>query len=403
MRGSSFRFLLGFLLLGGLFSTPLKALNLSPSAKIYLVTCGPNQIELYSAFGHTAVRVKDPANGLDIIFNYGVFNFNQPNFYLNFAKGNLLYQLAVYDYDRFLYNYKVEKRSVILQELNFNFLQKQAYFNFLETNAQPQNKEYYYDYFFDNCATRPRDAMLQAMLSINQTIIWDTAYTKKPVSIRDLCEQYLYYQPWGDLGIDLCLGLPMDKQATALEYTFLPEYMKKAAAGAVLVSDSGVKPLVKQTQQINEETFTAKRTFFTPQMAFGLLLILGVILSFLEYRFRVSTLWFDKMLFAVVGLVGWLLLILWLATDHAAAARNMNLLWAIPLYFPFILFLKKKVGGFSLFIMRFSFLAQLIALAGWYFWPQDLHPGMLPLCALLMWRSFWRVYMANKSAAEKVR
>lgn len=394
------KFVFFIFLVCGLFSTPAKALTLSPQAKIYLVTCGPNQIELYSAFGHTAVRVQDPANGIDIIFNYGVFNFNQPNFYLNFAKGNLLYQLAVYDYDRFIYSYKVEERSVHLQELNFNAAQKQSYFNFLETNALPQNKEYYYDYFFDNCATRPRDAMDQAILNLNQTIVWDTSYAQKPLSIRDLCEQYLYFQPWGDLGIDLCLGLPMDKQATALEYTFLPDYLMQAVAGAVVLSDSGAKPLVKQTIQVNKETFEAERPFFTPQVAFGLLLIIGVLLSFLEFKYKISTLWFDKILFIIVGLIGWLLCILWFATDHAAAARNMNLLWAIPLYFPFVLFLKKHGGGFSLFVMRFSFLIQLIALAGWYFWPQDLHPGMLPLCALLMWRSFWRVYVANKKSAE---
>ncbi len=393
------RFVFSLLLFCGVFFNPAKALTLSPKATIYLVTCGPNQIELYSAFGHTAVRVQDPGNGIDLIFNYGVFNFNQPNFYLNFAKGNLLYQLAVYDYDRFVYNYKVEERSVHLQELNFNAAEKQAYFNFLETNALPQNKEYYYDYFFDNCATRPRDGMQQAMKTLNQTIAWDTSYAKQPLSIRDLCEQFLYYQPWGDLGIDLCLGLPMDKQATALEYTFLPEYLEQAVAGAILVTDSGTKPLLKQTILVNEETFVAERPFFTPQVAFGLLLVIGVLLSFLEFKFNVSTLWFDKLLFTIVGLVGWLLFILWFATDHAAAARNMNLLWAIPLYFPFVLFLKNKGGGFSLFIMRFSFLVQLIALAGWYFWPQDLHPGMLPLCALLMWRSFWRVYVANKKSA----
>jgi hypothetical protein len=386
------------LLLGLFLSFSAKAITLSNEAKIYLVTCGPNQTELYSAFGHTAIRVADPVLRTDVIFNYGVFDFNQPNFYLNFAKGNLLYKLAVADYDRFLLSYTREGRYVYLQELNLNAAERQVLFDLLIENARPENRDYYYDYFYDNCATRPRDIMQLAAEAMGGKIQWDTTYAVEPMSIRDLCETYLYFQPWGDLGIDLCLGLPMDKKADALDYTFLPDYMMQATRGAYFVRPGEQKPLVLNTEQIAKEAFTAERPLFTPQLAFSLLLVLGVLLSFIEWRTGRSMLWFDKILFTLVGLIGWLLLILWLATDHAAAARNMNLLWAIPFYFPFVLFLRKKGGGFGLFIMRLSFLLQLITLIGWFFWPQDLHPGLLPLCALLMWRSFWRVYSANKAA-----
>lgn len=375
------------------------AAQLSSSAKVYLVTCGPGQSELYSAFGHTAVRVYDPRLGMDLVFNYGVFDFDQPNFYLNFAKGDLLYQLAVNDYQRFTYSYIAEGRSVLLQELNLDSAQRQAVFDFLEWNARPENRQYYYDYFYDNCATRPRTALEQALETLDQRIEWQLDYTKPDYSIRDLCEDYLYYQPWGDLGIDLCLGLPMDKKATALEYTFLPDYMAKATSGAQVVSSEGSKPLLKQANFLAKEVYQVERPWFTPAVCFSLLFLVGLLFSFLEYKKGISFIWFDRVLFSLVGLVGWLLLSLWLFTDHNAAARNMNLLWAIPLYFPTALFLTKKGGPFTLFVMRFSFLVQVICLAGWFFWPQDLHPGLLGLSALLLWRSFWRVYWANRQSA----
>jgi hypothetical protein len=376
------------------------AVQLSPRAQVYLVTCGPGQNELYSAFGHSAVRVYDPGLNMDLVFNYGVFDFDQPNFYLNFAKGNLLYQLAVNDYQRFTYSYIVEGRSIFLQELNLDSAQRQAVFNFLEWNARLENKDYYYDYFYDNCATRPRTALEQSLAALGQHIEWKLDYAKPDYSIRDLCEDYLYYQPWGDLGIDLCLGLPMDKKATALEYTFLPDYMAKATSGASIVSSNGTKPLVKSSSFVAEQTYVVERPWFTPAVCFSLLLLVGILMSALEHTRGISFIWFDRALFSLIGLVGWLLLCLWLFTDHQAAARNMNLLWAIPFYFPTMLFLTKKGNGFTLFVMRFSFVIQIICLAGWFFWPQDLHPGIMGLSALLLWRSFWRVYVANRKSTS---
>ncbi len=388
--------LLLFTLLFSAFTGKAGTTTLSERAKMYLVTCGPGQNELYSAFGHTAIRVQDPLLGIDLIFNYGVFDFDQPNFYLNFAKGNLLYQLALNDYQRFYQAYVREGRFVYLQELNFDQSQKQAYFDFLEWNARPENRPYYYDYFYDNCATRPRDGMVQALQTLGQEVVWDTTYAVSGVSIRDLCEEYLQYQPWGDLGIDICLGLPMDKEATPLEYTFLPDYLAKAADEAWLIDGSASKKLVSRAFFAFEATAQPVRPWFTPTVCFSLLLCLGILLSFIEQRTGRVFLWFDKSLFSLAGLIGWLLLLLWFFTDHTAAARNMNLLWAIPLYFPTVLFLQKKSRGFSLFLMRFSFLVQAVVLVGWFFWPQALHPGLFPLCALLLWRSFWRVYRANR-------
>ncbi|HEY9048371.1 MAG TPA: DUF4105 domain-containing protein, partial [Ohtaekwangia sp.] len=127
-----------------------QAIQLSEQATISVITFGPWQGELYSAFGHSAFRVYDPEQNIDEAYNYGVFNFNQPNFYLNFARGYMYYQLGVFDYPRFRDVYIYYNRYIHEQVLNLTPAQKQKIYDFLQWNALPENEQYRYDYFFDN-------------------------------------------------------------------------------------------------------------------------------------------------------------------------------------------------------------------------------------------------------------
>src|SRR5688572_7827077 len=117
-----------------LISTVSKA-QLSDEAFISVLTCGPYQQELYSAFGHSAFRIYDPVKGIDVVCNYGVFDFSQPNFYLNFALGNNLYKLGIEDYPRFESRYMYENRFIHEQILNLTNEQKQKLFAYLQRNA----------------------------------------------------------------------------------------------------------------------------------------------------------------------------------------------------------------------------------------------------------------------------
>ena len=132
------------------------ARDLSDSSRVTLLTVAPGD-ELYSAFGHTGIRVTDYKNNFDVVFNYGTFDFNQPGFYTNFIKGKMRYMISTDRFDNFMDAYIYEKRSVTEQELNLTTSDKQKIFAFLYNNALPENREYYYDFFWDNCATRPRD------------------------------------------------------------------------------------------------------------------------------------------------------------------------------------------------------------------------------------------------------
>lgn len=364
-------------------------IQLSNKAQIMAVTCGPYQGELYSAFGHSAIRVYDPEQNINWIFNWGVFDFNQPNFYLNFAKGYLHYRLAVMNYEPFVDSYIEENRYVHEQVLNLTPQQNQKLFDYLRWNARPENMHYYYDYFYDNCATRVRDVLTTVF---KDSIQFDGSYITTNYSIRELCDNYLQQQPWGDLGIDLCLGLPMDKKATPYEYMFLPDYIESGFNHAQFITPNGSKPLVAQTIFTNQtKPKPARAIFWRPVVFTTALLLLGLLLTLVELRKKKHFKVFDISLQTIAGLLGWLLLALWTLTDHNAAARNMNLIWAFPLYFPLAFFLLKRQR--PVWLQRFyQFMAVLhaISLLLWFWLPQDLHLSLIPLVFLMLIRC-WRI------------
>jgi len=222
----------------------------SDQLQMSVITCGPSQEELYTAFGHSAIRVLDKANNFDAVFNYGVFDFKQPNFYLNFARGFLYYKLGVYDYQAFKANYIYDNRYVHEQVLNLTSEQKLKLFNYLLVNARPENQTYLYDYFYNNCATKIRDVVVDALGK--DVVAFDGSYVKTNYTIRDLTDIYLAEQPWGDLGIDICLGLPMDKKASPYEYMFLPDYIESGFDHATIVTDGKTLPLVSSKNIVYE-------------------------------------------------------------------------------------------------------------------------------------------------------
>jgi hypothetical protein len=361
-------FLLVFLVLTGrAYGQPLSA-----ESHISLVTLGPTQKELYSAFGHTAFRVYEPAMGIDYFFNYGVFSFNQPNFYLNFARGRNMYQLGVYNFADARDYYISENRFIHEQILNLTQSQKQRVFDFLMNNAKSENKFYLYDYFYDNCATRPRD-VLKAVLG--DSIKFDETPEKKSITIRGLTDIYLRHQPWGDLGIDICLGMPMDKVMSRTEYMFLPDSLEGGFDRAMIRNDSAWTGLVREKIVVFEgESEEIGFSFFQPWIVFGIVSLVLIALSFFDLKRKKLTVWVDRILFIGTGVLGLLLVLLWTVTSHKAAANNLNVLWALPtnLALPFISKIKKKY-------FLFASALTLGLLLTWFLLPQQLHVFLIPL------------------------
>lgn len=361
-------------------------IQLSPEAEISIITCGPWQGEVYSAFGHSAIRVFDPANRLDDAYNYGVFDFNQPNFYLNYTRGLLLFKLGVYAYPDFRNIYIYYNRSVTEQVLNLSQSQKQAVYDFLEVNARPENETYRYDYFYNNCATQVRDVFAKVL---KDSIHFDGSFIKTELTIRQLTDLYLKGQPWGDLGIDICLGLPMDKKASAYEYMFLPDYIEQSFDHVTLKRGDTEAPIVREKRIV----FTAQPEntppgFYPPWVVFGVFLVIAAGLSAYDLRRKKLSRWFDFPVFGIVGMVGLLLLLLWLGTDHAAAAQNFNLLWALPTHVVvFMMYRKKSAPFLKKYFLLVSGL-MVILLATWFILPQQLNNNLLLFVAALGCRAF---------------
>ncbi|AKD02782.1 DUF4105 domain-containing protein [Pontibacter korlensis] len=369
---------------------------LSPQAKISLITCSSGP-DLYAIFGHSAVRVNDPATGLDVIFNYGTFDFDEPNFYLKFAQGKLRYKLSVAHFRDFVYSYSMDNRSVYEQELNLTEEQKQQYWAFLTNNYLPENRFYLYDFFFDNCATRIRDG-LEATFP-NQ-LTFNISHFDKDYSFRNLIDLYLGPQPWGDFGIDLALGARIDQEATPYQYMFLPDYLSKGFGNATIVQNGQTAPLTLEPRVIFERdpSIPLEGGWLTPQVLFWTFLLVVVALTVADFVKRRRSRVFDMVFFLVLGLLGIVVLLLWFATDHQATAYNFNLLWAIPTHAVVAFFLARyALREWVHKYMLITTIITAVALIGWPLWPQMYHAAFLPIMLAAILRGAYTIWFSKKA------
>ena len=350
--------------------------QLTEESQVSLVTCGPGE-ELYEAFGHTAIRISDSNLGIDVVYNYGTFDFDQPNFYWNFVQGRSLYMIASNSYSSFIRAYQYYNRSVREQFLDVTLVQKQALFDKLLWNAKTENRDYLYDYFFDNCSTRPRDVIQDAL---GGAIEFDSTFLgTERLSIRELTDLYiLNQQPWGDLGIDLCLGSIIDQPATAAQYMYLPEELEKAFDNAYILREGVQIPLVREKQL----TFVAasvvtKKSWFIPQIVFVAFLLFSAVFVTIFRAANLSTRFFEGLVFMVFSFIGWNGLFLWFLTNHFSADYNWNILWSLPTnaIFGFAL-LKKNRPKWTRHYALFLIVLYVGMLVGWNSIPQLLHHSL---------------------------
>ncbi len=350
--------------------------------RISLLTCTPGE-ELYSTFGHSAIRVADARNNTDIIFNYGTFDFNDPNFYEKFVQGKLLYFVSIDSLHNFLWEYEYFKRGVTEQVLNLSCPEKQKMINALYENAREENKYYRYDFNYDNCTTRLRDILEKATGKPLQTKnILPAAHT----TFRDLIHVYLNngHQYWSKLGIDILLGSPLDKEVTNREAMFLPDYLMMAFDSAKINN----KPLVMEKGLLlPPAVVNGSKPFFTPLLASLLLFVLILTLSILRPN-GVLLRTFDVFFFLLLGLLGILLLFMWFGTNHAMCRNNFNLLWALPTHAVVAVMLFTKKQWVKLYF-RFIFFYSIALLACWFLLPQEMNIALLPLLGVILVRSYY--------------
>ncbi|MEZ4799608.1 MAG: DUF4105 domain-containing protein [Flavobacteriales bacterium] len=339
-----------------------------------VLTCSPGP-NLYSVFGHTAIRVEMVANGkiVDWVYNYGTFEFTE-DFYVKFAKGQLDYRLSKADFGFFQQEYILTGRGIVEQELELDGNEKVKLFELLEKNYEPENRYYRYDFFYDNCATRVRDIINQ---SLNNEVQFSYVYPRQ-FTFRQSIQNYLDYMPWSDFGIDLALGMPCDRIVEKGQMMFLPDSLENDFSMAY-VHD---KPLTKRAVEILPKDFELNRVgWITPINVFGLFMIIQLMIGI--WWGKIS--FVDRILLFTTGFIGLVVFLLWFFTDHGGTKWNLNILWANPinLYFAFSSFKKTWILKF----FKVYGLIQAMIIIGWFFLPQRFHLATLPMIIGLLYIS----------------
>jgi hypothetical protein len=307
--------------------------SLGDALEVTLVTIGPGT-EAYEAFGHNALILRNTLNGASAAYNYGVFNFDQENFYWRFIQGRMLYTMAIFPVEPMIDDYIAHDRTVYEQVLNLSSGQKLALLDYLDNNARPENRDYLYDYYRNNCSTKVRDA-LDAAGVLGGRIHQQTARTPSGTTYRWHTRRLTVGTPPLYIALEAVLGRPVDRPISLWEEMFLPGKLRDYVRSATVISESGeAVPLMKSERLLHQsgryvERGTARNVAWKYLLAGlvygGLLLALGTRLSEGKWARKVwgalAVLWM-----AVAGFGGAISIWGWFFTDHSAAARNENLL-----------------------------------------------------------------------------
>lgn len=363
-----------------LFRFSGKALTLSDEATVSILTCSPGT-ELYSLFGHTAIRIHDPKNEYDEVFNYGSFDFQTPHFYLKYAQGLLPYQLASTSFRHFIYAYQMEQRSVYSQTLNLDSLQKQTLYDLLQENYRKENRYYLYNFLFDNCTTRSRDILLK---SLPEKVEWNLPDAGK--NFWDLLDEYLQTSPWVQWGIHTILGQRGNRKATPFQYMFLPDYLMYGLNTATcdkkrLAEDAHILYQAPPAE-INHSWYRNPPFIF----ASGVLLLI-----FLLYKsgnlILLNALTFIFFLFT--GILGCLIVFLGGFTAHPITAPNWNILWANPLNLFALFFLfRRTIPRFIFIYLHIYLLLLAVAIPVWIFAQPAVPMASLSFIILMIYLTF---------------
>ena len=297
--------------------TTFAAIQLSDSAQIHLLTCTQGE-QVWSKYGHTGIRVIDPANKLDVVFNYGIFSLMDDDFYIKFVKGETYYQLGIESYYRFMTFYSSIGRTTYWQELNLTTQQKQCIYDALMVNYLPKNRYYLYNFVFDNCATRPYHLIKQAL---QDSIISEyKGYINH--DFRSTISHYTGPNSWVDFGINLVFGKDADQLMNNEQRLFLPEELMNYFAQAHL---SDGTPLVIR-QEIGP--FAPVHIPWYANCWFGMTIfaLLMLVISLYDRRKQRLTLAVDIILFIIYLLLISLVIFLTFFSCHPLVGFNWRLI-----------------------------------------------------------------------------
>lgn len=328
--------------------------------EISILTCSPGE-EVYSVFGHSAIRIVD--NNTDIIYNFGMFDFDTPNFTLKFISGRLKYQLGIQKTDNFINLYSRENRSISEQKLKLSQHEKNELIEKLNFLYRPENRYYIYSFLEKNCSTEIRDLLIENGVKFSNG--------KLEKSNRDLINFHLKTKPWLRFGTNLMLGKSLDKKSTSFQSMFLPKYLEKEISNSTLDSQK----LVKSEKLINKVKSKEESKWYkwtSPIVIFSILLVIYFFTLYkpLEQIFNFS-----------IGIIGLILLIMWMFSEHPEVKNNLNILWANPLYllYPPLNSNEQLKKNLAYVLIAMILISVLIWLTGY----QSFDIGIIPVLLIL--------------------
>lgn len=335
--------------------------------KISLLTFDTG-LESYSVFGHTAIRVQNPKNDNDIVYNYGMFDFNAPNFLLRFIKGELDYKVGIEDFDLMLRSYARDQRQVSEQPLNFTDQQAQEFLDKLEFAYRPENRYYRYGFLHRNCSTELRELIF----SKTKDVTYTPTNTNK--TYRYYLKNYTKPMPWLRFGINLALGSPIDVKINTYDLMFLPDFLSEEAEKATINNGPLVgnnTKLLKNITPIKPSNWT-----LTPFILFCALFVIMVLGK--------SKVLIQSFTFAV-GIGGLIILVISLISAHTEVHYNYNLLWCNPLYLVNFGLCFTQFKKFHKIFATLMTLCLLTTLGIWYSDIQGYDIAFFPIVISLLW------------------
>jgi hypothetical protein len=348
----------------------------------YLVTCSPGT-ETYSIYGHSAIRVLIQHLNSDTVYNWGVFDFNTPNFVWKFAKGRLNYLLDSCEFQRFIPEYFYEKRSVYIQRINLDSEEKKVLLSLIHENRLLQNRYYRYDFFYDDCSTRIRDLIEKA---VGAKLIYPPDTKNEKRTFRDMVGEYQRSYPWLKMGVDLIMGTPGEAKANFRDRMFLPLYLQKNLSQAIINRDNKMIPLLNNPEALIQfdEPVVKSRFYSAPIFVFTLLFIAIIMISVIYKRGKlINTL--DIILFGIFSVLSALMIFFNFFTDHLQMKLNLNIIWFNPLviicFFYLILGKTGEIWFRIVFYLSAIFIPIIIVL------PYAINNSFVPVILILMLRS----------------
>ena len=289
---------------------------------------------VYSLWGHTGIAIKNTITDKDIFFDFGNFNFEDEQFFKNFAVGRLLYIAWAAYLEPYIQSVFHDKRDLTEYVLDLSPQKKLELYNALRTKALPENRTYLYHHYKDNCSTRIRDYINDAVYGQLQE---KTEVSRGSTFRRSFLLFTSNKKIIGSI-LSILQGPEIDKEITIWQEMFLPEILKQEIENFQYINekDENVTLVKRKNILYSTDQRIPLPEKYTPPYSQVILISLffSAIVLFLNFR----SLKGNRRIWAIsniltsffLGILGSALLFLAAFTDHSYSYNNLNLFMINP-------------------------------------------------------------------------